>query len=605
MAKLIGTAGHVDHGKTSLIAALTGIDADRLPEEKRRGMTIEVGVAYMDVPGHGRVSIVDVPGHERLVSNMLIGAWAMDLALLCVAADDGVKPQTREHTEILDLLPVQRMVVALTRADLASADQREAASAQVRDLLAGTRFAGAAIVPVSATTGEGLRELEARIAEALGVPEPVMGRDWYLPIDRVFAAPGRGAVVAGTLGGGEVRVGDEVEIVPGGLRARVRAIQCHGEEREGSERGVRTALNLAGVSPGDVRRGSAAAKPGVAFGSRVADATVRWRAEARHGMRVRVAIGSDEAAGRVFLSDHDSTLAQVRLDRDMAIAAGQPVLLRHPTLPHALGGGLILTPVASARRKSEQPARGEDLLGTLERAENGATADDLARTLGRPVADVERALDSADGPLKVGDRWFARPVWERSAARFVDALRQCHDAAPAAGWHPREDVLRMAGLHWQGRLLDRALQRLAADAAIELDGTSVRLAGFQVRLNARQRALLDRLKEVLDREPLACPSSAEVARELTVPVQAIDEIERVGIEARELVRLADGVVLTSQALKRLASDLRQAVAGSPFTPSHVRDALGGSRRTVIPLLEHFDAIGLTRRQGDARTIRAE
>jgi selenocysteine-specific elongation factor len=263
MAKLIGTAGHVDHGKTTLIHALTGIDADRLPEEKRRGMTIDVGFAYLDFPEIGRVSIVDVPGHEKFIHNMLVGAHAIDVALLCVSADAGVMPQTREHFEILRLLPVDQMVVAMTRADLADEDTRSLVQLDIEELLGGTRFEGSPIVSVSAISGEGLDVLRNQLWEALGRTVAAEDGHWYLPIDRVFGVKGHGCVVTGTLSQGTVKVGDQAVIEPGQIEVRVRSLHSHDNALQTSERGKRTAINLGGIKLEDVHRGMVVGAPGL------------------------------------------------------------------------------------------------------------------------------------------------------------------------------------------------------------------------------------------------------------------------------------------------------------------------------------------------------
>ena len=265
MARLIGTAGHVDHGKTTLIRALTGIDADRLPEEKRRGMTIDIGFAYIELPGVGRVSIVDVPGHERFLTNMLVGALGVDVALLCVAADESVMQQTREHLQILELLPVERLVVALTRADLADDETREIARAEVEELVAASRFEEAPILEVSAVTGVGMDALRQALADALTGTETTTSGPWYLPIDRAFAVKGHGAVVTGTLHQGTVRVGDRAIIEPGHHEVRVRAIHSHDETLEACEPGRRTALNLGGIKLEEVRRGLSVGGVGLVF----------------------------------------------------------------------------------------------------------------------------------------------------------------------------------------------------------------------------------------------------------------------------------------------------------------------------------------------------
>jgi selenocysteine-specific elongation factor len=355
MAKLIGTAGHIDHGKTTLIRALTGIDADRLPEEKARGMTIDIGFAYLDLPEHGRVSIVDVPGHEKFLRNMLVGALGIDVALLCVSADEGVMPQTREHLQILLLLPVQQLVVALTRCDLADADTLALAAEDVNALLEPTRFKGAPIIPVSALQMQGidalrselLRALSSRMSGSTDSAEP-----WYLPIDRAFSVKGHGCVATGTLAQGIVRAGDIAFLEPGHVEVRVRAIHSHGDALEAIEKGRRTALNLSGVRLEDVHRGMALGAPGALFETQVFDAKMHWLETPKHASRVRVSIGSEEAIAKVYVGA-DPEVVQFRCEASMACAMNQPLIVRQYSPPGLMGGGRVVVPQGRIRKKGE------------------------------------------------------------------------------------------------------------------------------------------------------------------------------------------------------------------------------------------------------------
>lgn len=617
MARLIGTAGHVDHGKTSLIRALTGIDADRLPEEKRRGMTIDIGFAHIQLPGVGDVSIVDVPGHERFLGNMLVGALGTDVALLCVAADEGVMPQTREHLEILELLPVERLVVALTRADLADPDTRELAATEVRELLARTRFgAEVPVVPASSETGEGLEALRAALAEALSGPEPEAQGPWYLPIDRAFTVRGHGCVVTGTLAQGAVRQGDPAVLEPGGREVRVRGVQVHGRPADRSEKGRRTALNLGGVSADEVRRGQAVGSPGVLFATRCLDARVRWKAGAeriRHGMRVRVAIGSADALGRMFLNDHDPDLIQLRLDEPVACALGQPLIVRRHSPSDLLAGGRVTVPLAKPRRKSERPVSSgleglgleQALVGAVRAAESGQPAEEACRMLGRTqrdLAPVFERLRKGGRLLGFADLWFTPETFEAASERFLATLRRLHQERPGAPAHPRERVAQLAGLPWAGRPLDRILAHLAEQGRVAVEGTSVRDPSFQIPLSARQRQFLDRIKAALDEEGVNVPSALDLARKLAVPPQAVEEMLRIGVDRREVVRIGDGLHYTPEGLSRIQRAVREAFGTRPFSAGEFRDALGTSRKYAIPLLEHFDSVRFTVRRGDQRVV---
>ena len=613
MARLIGTAGHVDHGKTTLIQALTGIDADRLPEEKARGMTIDVGFAYLDFPAHGRVSIVDVPGHERFIHNMLVGALGVDVALLCVAADAGVMPQTREHLEILGLLPVQHLVVALTRADLADNDMRALAADDVTELLSETRFAGAPIIPVSAITHEGLDDLKTALDHALSAADGRQrGGPWYLPIDRAFAVKGHGVVVTGTLAQGRVTVGETAKLVPGEESVRVRSLHSHGQASDSIEAGKRVAINLGNVRLEDIQRGQAVGAPGALFETQLIDAEVTWVREAKHGMRVRVSIGAAEAMGKLFLNDHDPNWVQLALDEPVAAALHQPLVIRRSSPMEVLAGGNVRVPVAVKRKWSQAPPKVtatdrpsaiRELVGDNP---NGLTTDEIARSLGASLTDLGDDFEGLrhEGHLRgFAGRWLSEAGFRALVVTLRAALKELHDANPTQSLHPRERVFEQAGLRWAGKPLDRLIASLASEGVIIAEGTGIRDAEFSLQLSAKTRVFLDRVKEALDAGGSNAPAPHELTKTLSVPPQAIDEVLRLGVEARELIRVADGIFYTSDTIAKLTAQLTEAFGTRPFEASEVRDLLGSSRKYVIPLLEFFDAKGFTLRTGDRRAIR--
>ena len=608
MAKLIGTAGHVDHGKTTLIKALTGIDADRLPEEKKRGMTIDVGFAYVDLPGHGRVSIVDVPGHERFISNMLVGALGIDVALLCVSADESVMPQTREHLQILELLPVDRLVVALTRSDLADAETREFAEIEITELIAASRFKSAPIIPVSALKGEGLQELRDALSRALSESEaPHAGSEpWYLPIDRVFTVKGHGCVVTGTLARGTVRVGDRAFLEPGHYEVRIRGIEIHDEPAQESERGKRTALNLAGARQEDVARGMSLGAPGALFDTDMIDARFNWLTQPKHGQRVRVSIGADEVIGKIFFSADESGIGQLRLEAKVAAAMDQPLIVRRYSPPELLGGGRVVVPQARPRRRKEkaQVVDEQDLPSAILRVvgENpdGVATEEICRLLGKTPQALGQVFEdlSKKGLLKgFAGHWFSEAGYRAGFEKFLEGLKVTHEKNPSRASVPREAAVKAAG-----KPLDRLMAAGAAEGAIEVYGTNVRLPGFAVDLAPRQRQLLDRVKEALEAEWVNVPNPFEISKTINVPSQAVDEIIKIGLQAGELVAVGEGVFYTPAQLKVLKEKVREASAGKPFTASAVRDALGTTRKYVIPLLEYFDSVRFTVRVGDNRII---
>lgn len=612
MARLIGTAGHVDHGKTTLIQALTGIDADRLPEEKARGMTIDIGFAYVDLPGVGRASIVDVPGHERFIANMLVGALGIDVALLVVAADASVMPQTKEHFQILELLPVERMVVALTRSDLVDEDLRALAIADIESLLAPTRFAGSPIVAVSGITGMGIEDLRAALAQAMAEPETRPKGPWYLPIDRVFTVKGHGCVVTGTLMQGQIETGERAVLQPGAVEVRVRSIQSHGDASSHSEKGRRTALNLGGVKAEDVRRGMAVGAPDALFETQILDAKIRWLTPPKHGLRVRVSIGAEESIGKVFLSDEEPDVVQLRLESPVACALGQPVIVRRYSPPDLLGGGRVAVPVAKPRRKSERAvivesglSDAESILKALEGHTEGVSTEEICRRLGRTPQALGAVFEELRKERKVlgfGGQWFRSELFLESSKKLLEALLELHREKPSLAFQPRERAVHRAGLKWSGKPLDRIVAALVAAGRLRADGTNLRHPAFSVQLTDRQRAFLDRVVEALDAGGVNSPSPHELAQALRVPPQAVEEILRVGVEAGELVRVAEGIFYTKPGLESIRIQVRDLGKKGPFTAAAFRDASGTSRKYAIPLLEYFDATRVTVRIGDQRAL---
>ncbi|MBS1724619.1 MAG: selenocysteine-specific translation elongation factor [Armatimonadetes bacterium] len=609
MARLIGTAGHVDHGKTSLIKALTGIDADRLPEEKKRGLTIDIGFAFVELPEIGRVSIVDVPGHERFLSNMLVGALGVDVAVLCVAADESVKPQTREHLQILELLPVERLIVALTKADLVDSIALEAAHEDVREILAAGRFADSSILPVSSVTGEGLEALKGRLAEALAAQRPSGSQDWYLPVDRVFTVKGHGAVVTGTLMAGTVREGGEAWIEPGGHRVRVRQIQSHDTSVPEAERGQRVALNLSGIKAEDLVRGMVAASPGTVFASDTVDLEVHWVTAPPKGARIRLSIGADEVVGRVRREGQGSSRAQVRLERPVAVVKGQPFVLRRYSPPDVLGGGTVTVPQGVRKRKLLALAPGGDISESVANliadSKAGIATDEVCRTVGRDrqaLGDTFQSLVQTRRIVGFAGLWFSPEAFKKCAVAFLSALEALHDREPAKAAFSREKVAAAAGLEWQGKPLDRIITFLGEQSKLRVSGGLLAFPGRGATLNAAQRQLLERVTSLLESSGVNVPSPSETALALGVPVQAVNAMLDMGLKAGELVRLADLVWYTPAQIQGLLATAKAKLGGERFSVSQFREALGTSRKYAIPLLEYADARGVTFRQGELRVF---
>ncbi|MFA5317587.1 MAG: selenocysteine-specific translation elongation factor, partial [Dehalococcoidales bacterium] len=516
---VLGTAGHIDHGKSVLVKALTGIDPDRLREEKERGMTIDLGFAWFKLPGGHEVGIVDVPGHERFIKNMLAGVGGIDLALLVVAANEGVMPQTREHLAILDLLEVSRGVVAITKKDLVDDEWLSLIKMEVEELLAPTRLDGAKIVPVSAVTGEGITELVAAIDELLSSAEPRsdLGRP-RLPIDRVFTITGSGTIVTGTLTGGWLRVGQEVEVIPAGHRSRLRALQTHKESVSQAEPGSRVAANLVGLTTSKLKRGDVLTTPG--WLKPVTLLTVRLRLlgylkrPLKHNTTVSFFTGASEAIARVRLLESDilepggETWAQLLLEEPVVALKGDHFIIRSPI--ETLGGGRVVeTRAVRLRRNRPNIIQGlevstggspeEALLAHLEtrqplalsalKSQMGAAGD---------ICPVVETLAVRGDLMVVGEAekalYWTRAGWERLGRQTAAFLKEYHDKFPARTGMPR---LELAGKLKLGQVAPAVLAKLASQEVLREEGAVVSLPEHRVRLSLAQQAKLDAFLKAL------------------------------------------------------------------------------------------------------------
>ena len=612
---VIGTAGHVDHGKSSLIQALTGINPDRLREEQERGLTIELGFAWLTLPSGREVSIVDVPGHVRFVRHMLAGIGAVDLALLVIAADEGVMPQTSEHLEILDLLEVQHAVVALTKTDLAEAEWTDLIEEEVRELIDTTSIAGAPIVRVSSVTSEGLEELRATLDAALAnVPEPAdIGRP-RLGIDRVFTMQGFGTVVTGTLLGGRLAIGDTLEAVPDGPTARIRGLQTHRQEVEEAQPGTRVAVNLAGVSTEDLSRGQVLAAPGRM--SRVQAFDVRLRTLSRrplaHNLRVAVHTGAAEAQGRVRVLTGDEIepgsegWAQIVLTSPLACVTGDLVVLRVSDETIA-GGRIVATNPPRHRRRDEATiARLEALatgtpesetLAALESIEPAA-APALLAAVELDAGSLEAALEAliAEGAVTAlsGEQGEGAPLYITRAG--LDAVRRQAESAletyhadfPLRFTMPREE------LRSRLRLDQRAFAAVVAalGPAIVASGDGVTEADWTPTPSPGQTASLEAIERALDGAGLQ-PPRLDADPELVAHLTAAGRVVDCGSDVVVSADAFEGAERTVQALMTEGAEL--SLAGA-------RDALGTNRRVAQAVLETLDARGVTRRRGDARVL---
>ena len=614
---VVGTAGHIDHGKTALVHALTGVDTDRLAEEKRRGITIDLGFAQMSLPGGGSASVVDVPGHEDFIRNMVAGATGIDVALVVVAADEGVMPQTREHLDILRMLDVPAAVLALTKSDLVDPEWLELAADDLRAHVDGTPFRDAPVIPVSARTGEGLDALRRALADAAtGAATPAHESSLFrMPVDRGFTVHGTGTVVTGTVRDGSAAVGDELVVLPAGRRTRVRALQHHGAAVERVERGMRAAIALAGLERIEAARGTWIVTPGWPLTS-VINARVElvgqtaWRLKQRQ--RVRVHIGTAEVMARVRLFERDeigageSAWARLSLEAPVVTRYGERFVVRSYSPVTTIGGGRVLEPVPTGRRRSD--AGGRTLLARLDESGRSAIALAVERAAGDgiPLAELPLRFDlppeaPRDGDtLAAGGRLYARALIEDSAGRLVDAIAAWHRRHPLRPGMDRSEARRITGF-------DDALADVVIDRALEqgrlrsFDGL-VAQADFAPTADAGQTEALERLAVAYRTAGLAPPRSEELPGDLRHRPDLRDLLAVLEREGALLPfppdRLVDSAALEA-ARVRLEADLG---GRSGLGPGDFRDLFDLPRKHLIPLLELFDRLGWTRRQGDHRSF---
>jgi len=630
---ILGTAGHIDHGKTSLVKALTGIDCDRLPEEKARGITIDIGFAILDLPPY-RLGIVDVPGHERFVKNMLAGATGIDLALLVVAADDSVMPQTREHLEILRLLGLRHGVIALTKADLVDETTREVVELEIRELVQGSFLESAPLVRTSAHTGEGIDTLKATIAETAKQVEERGGRQWFrLAIDRSFIVQGHGTVVTGSTTSGGLRVGDELEWQPRGERVRVRSLQNHDRAVEEVHRGQRAAVNLAGVRHEDVVRGQEIATPGYLVPSRTVTVRLHCLKDARrpikHRLPVRFHVGTLEVMGTVSLLDSDTVepgqwgLAQLFLEEPATAVWGQPFVVRTSSATQTLGGGQVLQPTARKvrRRHLDQLERIEKLwAGNAEERAltvawfggfTGFTAADLVRGANVGPDEVEGLIASLKerGALVEVAAGSARRLLLHAdmvgelEERVLQTLARLHEQFPLMSAHDRQKVQSQLAYVGDDGLVHATVERLIQMKKVTGDLRRIARADFKPKLSGNLRKLKDKVVGAYKEARFQPPEPASFAGQAGGNAASLRDLFEVCVADGDLVRITDDIYLhsdTEAELRKLLAE--KLVSGPGLTVAEIRDLMGTTRKYAVPLCEYLDRVGVTRREGDLRML---
>lgn len=627
---IIGTAGHIDHGKTALVKAITGIDTDTLPEEQARGVTIDIGFAYWK----DNVTLIDVPGHERFVKNMVTGVSTVDLALFVVAADDGPMPQTREHLGILNLLGIRQGIVALTKSDLVEPDWLELVVEELAELFEGTFLKGAPIVPVSSITGDGVDVLRALIEDTVVRVEARPDRGVFrLPVDRVFSVRGFGTVVTGTVLSGQVSGGDELVLLPAGKSVRVRGVQTHGKGVDVAEVGARAAVNLAGVEVEEVGRGDILSQVGYFETTYMIDGRLHMLPDAsvplKNRDRVHLHLGPREVLARVVLLENEelgpgqAQLVQFRLEEPGVAARGDRFVVRRYSPVTTLGGGMVLNPrpvkhrrfredVNQALRDLEQDDPTRVLEARLKAAGlRPPTDQDLASEMGVAVEEVrERLRDLVSGEKAVeyahsGGTYFAHiEAWQDLRDRIEIALKTYHAQNPLRVGVQRRELEQLVTGHPDSRFYERGVESLLESDLLKAEGPLVSLVNHRIQLSAEQEAvrekILARLKEGfttpvdLNELPGAVGDKPEVVQNVVAALQAMGD----------LVRLEETLLFHPDVLQEVEGRLVDFLkANGEIEVSAFRDLVDTTRKYAVPLLNYFDGRGVTVRQGDVRVLK--
>jgi selenocysteine-specific elongation factor len=632
---VIGTAGHIDHGKSALVRALTGTDPDRLKEEQARGITIDLGFAHLASDGVN-LAFVDVPGHERFVKNMLAGAGGVDLAMLVVAADESVMPQTREHFQICRLLQIPAGIVVLTKADLADADTIELAKLEVRELTAGSFLAGAPLVVVSARTGLGLDQLRRTLVEVAASIRARNGEGPVrLPIDRVFSVKGFGTVVTGTLVSGTIHDDTELVVLPHERVIKVRGLQVHGQQEGEAGPGHRVAVNLGGIEVGEIARGDTLCTRGAFEPTQRLDAVIELLPDAkslRHGSRVRFHQGTTELLGRVAVAADQrekSTIAQVepgqtayvriRLEAPAVLTRGDRFILRAYSPSVTIGGGLVLDPhpprvgvrttaALDRYRRLDGPAGTDGVDSAVlafvdERGESGFQVDALVSRAGLSRSSAEASIQRLVQDtriVRVADLLVAPPVLQALAERLLAAMKAHHDSQPLSEGLSREEARARLFGRSSPHIFDYVLTTLAARGQIVVRDR-LTLAGHRVSLSGEDSRARDEMERIFKDAGLAPPDAAALQTLINAPAAVVDRIAGFLLRQKTLVKL-DTLLFHADALARLKADVRGLQANARVDVPAFKERYGISRKYAIPLLEYLDRERITRRVGDARVV---
>jgi selenocysteine-specific elongation factor len=630
---ILGTAGHVDHGKTALIKALTGVDADRLKEEKERGITIELGFASLRLPSGQTLGIVDVPGHEKFIKNMVSGAAGIDLVMMVIAADEGIMPQTKEHLHICSLLGITQGLVALTKIDLVEADWLELVKSEITEFLQGSFLENTPIIPVSAVKQEGLSNLIRAIDDATGrINEKADDGIFRLPVDRVFTMKGFGTVVTGTLVSDRIKVGEEVQIQPAGFSARIRGIQVHNQPVEEACSGQRTAINLQGVEKSSIARGDVLARPQTIWPSQRLDVFVEYLAvntkKLKNRALVRLHTGTSEVIARLIvlakdeLQPGDRTYAQLILVNKAVVLAGEHFVLRSYSPVTTIGGGQIIDPqpakhkrlnekVVSDLARLKDGSLPEKISIILERTgSNGINLPGLAFRLGVPARKIKEVVDYLlsrqkavlfDGEdTTVISEYFYNQL-EDLIARNIASY---HEKNPLREGIPKEELKATLGRPISTKLFNMALRSLGKKEAIVINKDNVRLARHQIQMTPGLDSVRDAISDIYREAGLTPPALADVIAGFKDAQAKAQSIVKLMLKDGELIKINEDLCFARTAMDKLREDYRaMLVRDKKATPTSFKELTGLSRKYIIPLMEYFDMDKLTVRVGDHRILR--
>jgi len=633
MPYIIGTAGHIDHGKTSLIKALTGQDTDRLKEEKERGISIDLGFAHLDLPDGTSAGIVDVPGHERFIKNMLAGAHGIDLVLFTVAADDGVMPQTEEHLDIVHLLGVRMAIFVITKADLVPPARIAEVEEEIDILTLGTTLEGSPKIAVSSLTGLGIEELKERIGQILRSQSKAPPAGYFrLPVDRAFVLQGHGVVVTGTALSGEVKVGDQVRCLPGNHFFRVRSLQVHGRPVETAGWGQRVAMNLTGPERAEIARGHVICHEKITLVTERFDAHIEVRPAAARGIknhqRVRVHLGTAERLGKIVLLGGAEKLAakqsgycQITVSEPLPALRGDHFILRDETARRTLAGGLVLHPRAERHRRAESDLRAR--LEILHRGDSAQLIQGFVETspeFALPVEAMAEFLNVREEEVRgvIEKMGQLRPVgaeaerlyttaekWRLLREQMLSTLKQFHAAHPLVPGMDMEELRGKLDYALSPKTFRAVVEVLIAEKLIGREENLLRLAGHRVQLGGQEKTLMDKIRKILGADPLAPPDLKEIEKQTGVPRGRLNEVMRLLERDGSVVKIASDMYFLASSIEQLKHTLRRYLGEKgEITAAAFRDLIGSTRKYTIPLLEYFDRDGVTIRIGDVRRLKA-